>query len=122
MLYIQISPLRFMENIAYSIKRLNEIGLNVYQSGNYSATEITLNKVISELVKMKPKVEKNQELNEYYRAELGLAHGRLFKIYMNEGKVENAKNEYNKAVLLIGKKYSISSEEDLIIFVDKNSQ
>jgi hypothetical protein len=118
LLYIRMSPLRFMEDVSVSIKRLNDIGLKVYQSGNNAAAEIALSKVIDELVKIKPYTKGDKELAKYYDFELGLAHARLFKTYLEAGRLTEANKEYENAINLISRTYPIANQEELIKLVD----
>jgi len=91
------------------VSNLEDLSSRICETGNYQSSVIALKYLIDKLDAYE---EVNQDKSSIM-IDKGLAHGRLFILYKNNGEEELAQQEYVKAINLLQDSYHIRNENDL---------
>lgn len=98
-----------------NIAELENLSFKIYKDGD-PATSVIVIKYLIEKLEM---YENNSSNAELYNTDRGIAHGRLCILYEKIGNKTMSENECKIAISLLGSKYKISTQKDLIEKIKK---
>jgi hypothetical protein len=110
--------------ILLNISDLEKLTYDIYSTGDYQSSVVVLNYLINKL-RMYEELSDRQDNLEILRTDRGLAHGRLYIVHRRRGEEEIGRKEYENAIMLLGPKYNIRTEDDLkdvIERIDKSKE